>query len=327
MESQTHVVLSPNSITHERFIEALGERSEAVEEIDGEACRRATMALFLSEWGTFLRSPDNDDLAMLADVYDCGDYRAETIGRGLDSADNLFVTILAGCTPAWFAEGFPPNSYEQGLPTRFCFIYSDEIPTGALPDFDFRPEAEASPKTLAEYFYEPLSRIAACRGFVSWSPEAGELLNAWKARDFTPRPTNPLLRGYCARRPLHVAKLATLVALARHPGNQTIVREDLQRAFEILFEAEPDMGKALTAAGGNVYQQRIETVANFVGSWYQAKKRAAPEWEVRQRLNQLVPPNMLRTILDEMIAQQMLRVVEGSEAPNRLIMPGVIKKS
>ena len=124
LKTQPHVHLAPSSSSHERFIQMLKERTESPETVDGVPRRRATVALVLSEWGTFLRKPENDTLSMLAHIYDCEDYEAETISRGKDFAENLYVNILAGCTPAWFAEGFPPNSYEQGLPTRMVMVYA-----------------------------------------------------------------------------------------------------------------------------------------------------------------------------------------------------------
>ncbi len=156
VETQSHVGLSPDSITHERFVAMLAERAEVLDPEEEMPTHRATIALMLSEWGTFLRSPDNDDLAMLAQLYDCGDYSAETISRGLDNAESLYVNIIAGCTPAWFAEGFPPNSYEQGLPTRMHFIYSNELATGDQPDFEFSDDPLVVGRTVADKLLQEL---------------------------------------------------------------------------------------------------------------------------------------------------------------------------
>ena len=325
VETLEHIELSPDSVTHERFVQLLAERAKELDPEEEMPTHRATIALMLSEWGTFLRTPDNDELSMLAQIYDCGDYSAETISRGLDNAENLYVNIVAGCTPAWFAEGFPPNSYEQGLPTRMHFIYSDELSADAQPDFEFSEDPLVMGKSVADKLWQDLEKIAGLRGFMRWSQEAGRAFNAWKKRDFAPKPTDPLLQGYCSRRALHAAKLAMLVAVARHPELLEIQKEDLERAWEILFEAEPHMSKALSAAGGNIYQLRVESIAQFVTARFRETGKPVPEWEVRQRLGKLVPPNLLRTIIDEMIAQQIVRAVAGPQAPNRKLSPGVIK--
>ena len=265
LKTQAHVALSADSITHARFIEMLGERAKVVETVDGVPCRRATAALVFSEWGTFLRKPENDTLSMLAQVYDCEDYDAETISRGRDFAENLYINILAGCTPAWFAEGFPPNSYEQGLPTRMVFVYSEAPASGDTPDFAFRddPVSEHA-MTVAKVMWGQAEEIAGARGFVTWTAEAGEAMNAWKRADFAPRPSDPMLRGYCERRPIQVAKVAVLVAMARHPKRLVVELGDFETAKATLLGVEPDMPKALKAAGGNTFQLRMEAVYQFV---------------------------------------------------------------
>ncbi len=60
LETQPHVRIAPSSVTYEAFIKLLSERGEVLE--DGLPKMRATAALLLSEWGTFLRRPDNDTL-------------------------------------------------------------------------------------------------------------------------------------------------------------------------------------------------------------------------------------------------------------------------
>ncbi len=326
LNTQPHVILSPDSITHARFIEMLGERATTVETVDGVPRRRATAALVLSEWGTFLRKPENDTLSMLAHVYDCENYEAETISRGKDFAENLYVNILSGCTPAWFAEGFPPNSYEQGLPTRMVFVYSDAPITAEMPDFEFHGDpCLESAKTVAKVMWKSADAIAGARGFVAWAGEAGAAMNAWKKSDFAPRPSDPMLRGYCERRPLQVAKLAVLIAMSRHPERLVVDLEDFETAKTTLLEVEPDMPKALKAAGGNVFQLRMEAVYQFVLAEWRQTKSAVDEYRLRQRLSRMVPPHMLATIVDAMVDQKMLRADPTTKAPDRKLTPGVVR--
>ena len=326
LKTQPHVALSPDSITHARFIEMLSERATVVETVDGVPRKRATAALVLSEWGTFLRKPENDTLSMLAHIYDCEDYEAETISRGKDFAENLYVNILAGCTPAWFAEGFPPNSYEQGLPTRIVFVYSDAPTAAEVPDFEFHGDpCLESAKSVVKVLWGMADKIASARGFVAWSGEAGAAMNAWKRTDFAPKPTDPMLRGYCERRPLQVAKLAVLVAMSRHPERLVVEEADFEEAKRTLLEVEPDMPKALKAAGGNVFQLRMEAVYQFVLAEWRQTKSAVDEYRLRQRLSRMVPPNLLATIVDAMVDQKMLRADPTTKAPDRRLTPGVVR--
>lgn len=323
LETQDHVSLSPSSTTHEAFINLLAQRAK-VPDTEGEVpMRRATMALVLSEWGTFMRKPSNDDMALLADAYDCGDIERFTIGRQWDRAPNVFLNILAGCTPAWFAEGFPPNSYEQGLPSRFHFIYQESPENAALPDFNFTVLEDADDNPFIQKFLPHLDKISRLRGFIPWSPEAAALFNEWKMSGFAPIPDDPMLAGYCVRRPLHLAKIAVLCAMSNHVEDPVVRENDLRRAMTIMFDAEKDMPKALSAAGGNTYRLRENAISSFVDARWRETKKPVAEWEVRQKLGKLVPPQLVKTILDEMIASGSIRAIEGTKAPQRRLTPGV----
>ncbi len=328
VETQTHVSLAPDHTSYESFIQQLSKRAEELDAEEELPRRRATLALMLSEWGTFIRVPENDQLAMLAHVYDCGDYKAQTISRGIDHAENLYINIIAGCTPAWFAEGFPPNSYEQGLPTRIVLVYEEsagkaDITPAFVSSMDKDPLAEAN--KLTEFFWPHLNKLAALRGFVPWDEKALAGLNSWKLRGYEPRPDDPMLVGYCKRRHLNVAKIALIFALARHPETMKIFLSDFESAKAMLLDTEVNMPKALNAAGGNIYQMRIDSVALYIEKRYLETQKPVPEWEVRQKLGKMVPPPLLRTILDEMINQQRIRAWEGTKAPHRKLTPGVVK--
>ena len=321
LETQPEVNLGPDSITHEAFVQRLGQAAATVNEATGEITAKAALALFLTEWGTFMREPENDDLAMLAAMYDNTTYEAETIGRGKDHAENPYIVIVGACTPNWFAEGFRPNDYEQGLPTRFLFIYSDAVKV--RKPFSFGPaKAAGAFAEIAGRFQEPFDKLGRVEGYVGLAQDAAAWFNDQWLAGVPPEPKEPLLSGYCGRRHLHVAKLAILFMLARDPASRIIGLSDAQRAWEVLREAEPDMPKALVAAGGNVYQSRMETIALFVEREYIRTNKPVPEWEIRQRLSQTIAPNLLQTTLEQMLAMQRLRVREGTVYPSRLFIPG-----
>lgn len=318
LSTQSHIRLAPDSTSYEKLINILGEQSK--EDLGGTA----SASLFLEEWGTFMREPSNDFCAMMATLYDCQDYAHEVLSRATDNASNLYVNICSCCTPEWFAEGFPPNSYGQGLPTRFQFVYAEQSKTADIADFDFQPaSARAISDPITNALFADACTLASLRGFVAWTSEAGELFNEWKNNNFNPVPTDPMLVGYNQRRHLHVAKLATIVALANHPTSMFIEAADLQWAMDTLFEVEVDMPKALRLAGGNQYSARMLQVRDFVRKKFMLTKKPVAEWQVRQQLAQLVPPNMVGLILDELIKANSLKTVGPEKHPYRRIIPGV----
>ena len=325
LTTQLEVDLGPSSITFEALIRHLAERGSEDKKALFENAQKSTMFLGLLEWGVFLREPKSDDMALLAQIFDNEPVERETIGRGTDYAENVYMTILAGCTPAWFAKGFPPNSYEEGLPTRFLFIH-DKVPNvSAGPDYISEPTETADENVVGPLFHARLKRISRLTGFVGWDLGALDFLNDLRRTNFDPRPEDPMLTGYCTRRPLHLAKIALIVAVAQHPEVSIIHMEDVKRAWEIMLEAEPSMPAALAQAGGNEYQARMDAIAKFVLSEYKGRGKPVEEWRVLTTLGRLVPPMLVKTIIDTMIASKALRVVEGTTVPNRQLMPGVGK--
>lgn len=321
LQTQSQLEIAPSSTSYEMFIHTLSERSKVL----GEP---ASSALFLSEWGTFMRNPEPDFCAMMADIFDCKDYKHAVLSREEDIVKDAFVNICACCTPAWFAEGFPPNSYEQGLPTRFQFVYCDTKPDSAADDFCFDPTpSDPLDDPMINALFPLLSAITDMRGYIPWDAAAASLANKWKRAGMPPMPTDPMLTGYNTRRPLHIAKLCMIVVAARHPERPIIERPDLECAMEMLFAVETNMPIALQFSGGNPYQLRIGQLYNFVERRFAARNaKAVPEWEVRQHVSKLVAPNMVSVLIDQAVASKRLNIISGTKSPLREFKPGMVAR-
>jgi len=327
LETQPHVGLAPDYTSYQAFIKALADRAAMVDQEEAMPRRRATMTLMLSEWAAFMNKPDNAHLAIMSHVFDCNDFKADVLCRELNNAENLYVNICAGVVEDWFAEGMPATSFKQGFMQRVLLIFEPALPAGKDSTPPYECSLDADPEVARHKFIEKmwphLEKLAAVRGFVPWAPEALAEFNTWKEAGWPPVPEDTMLEGYTTRRDLFVGKIALLHAVSRHPGEQTILLKDYQDAKKILLVAEINMPRALTAAGGNIYQLRMLAIASYVEKRYIQTKRYVPEWEVCQRLGNLVPPHLLRTILNEMINQQMIRSLEGTKAPHRKLSPGI----
>ena len=306
LETQAHVGLAPDYASYQSFIKRLGERAQMVDAEESMPRRRATMALMLSEWGSFMNKPDNAHLAVMAHVFDCKDFKADVLCRDLDNAENLYINICAGVVPDWFAVGLPANSFKQGFPARLILVYEQfKGDTDDTPSFEceINDDPEVRKRAFIMSLLPALEKLAAVRGFMTWTAEALAELNHWKSEGYVPVPTDTMLEGYTTRRFLFVSKLAMLCAVSSHPGDMTIKLPDFKRAKALLLDVEPAMPKALSAAGGNIYQSRMEAVATFVERRYIQTKRYVPEWEVHQKLGNLVPPNLLPGIIDSMVTR------------------------
>ena len=322
LDTQTRIHIAPNSTTYERFVQILAQRNEGLSS-------PASTNLFLPEWGTFMRRPENDFLSMMSDVYDNGEYTHSIKGkegREIDqTARNIYVTICSCCTPAWFAEGFPANSYNQGLPTRFIFVYA-ETDIASIPDFKFGSAAlETIEDPTTKKLFPFLLQLSELKGFWPFSPSAQEYFNDWKDTGFAPAPLDPMLQGYNMRRYLHVAKVALLIAVSTHSNDPQIHPSDLETAMAYLFEVEVDMPKALVNAGGNSYLGQMDAIVKFVEDRYSHSKSPTAEWQLRSLAQKLLPPYMIKIALEELLAAKKIKVVGAGKAPTRKFIPGKAK--
>jgi hypothetical protein len=305
------VVFAPDEITPERMVQHLGETF--MEKWDEG---KFSYFALISELATFMPKPDAAWMQALARIWDCPSfYERQTKHQGFDTLINPYCSILAGVQPSWFAEGFPHNAYELGLPSRVFFIYAGDKPYREF----FKRRVQA--KNMDPLF-RALQRIEGVEGEVTWDPPAQEAWVEWSEKGMPPAPDDPLLEGYSTRRDMHAGKLALVVAVASHPGRKVITLEDLGVAWKYLFEAEQGMPTALSGAGGNIYKMREEAVLGFVGKEYARTGKHVPEREVRRRLGRMVSSTLITPIINELINQQRLKALSTTSSPHRLLKLG-----
>lgn len=317
MGAATTERMSPNAITAQKLVEWLGEAPPEV--IDGMVVKNCAVSAFVAEWAVLMRNSANTDMmGCFADLYDNPDvYDASTISRGADHLENVCVNIMAGVTPAWFADGFPVNAFEQGLPARLHLIWGE--PSGRPPAlFEEAIPLDTSP------LLPDVRRLQQLTGMIEWAPEAKAAFKNWVDNGMVPVLQEPMLQSYNNRRLVHTAKLALIAAVSRSPTvHPTITLADLETAWEWMFDAEPHMPRALVAAGGNTYRMREEALANFVRDRYKITGKHVNEWEARQRLGRMVPAAMVGPIVDELLASKVLEASNPeARSPNRLLRPG-----
>ena len=310
------IKFAPDEITPQKMIMDLGEKFAPGLYMDGTH-NHVYLAL-ISELGTFMPKPDVQFIQALARIWDCSStYSRGTKHQGEDDLEYHYVNILAGAQPAWFAEGFPPNAYEMGLPARLFLIFSDEhVDT---------PYFKKIKRTSRDTVIRKLKMIARMRGFMAFTEEAQDRWNEWARTDclpdrWDPPLDDPMLKGFGVRRNMHAGKLAMIVAAARHPNKMEIGVTDVEHALELLFEAETLMPRAVSGAGGNIYRLREESIIGFIAERCQTTGKTVPEWQVRQRMSRVVPPVLINGILDGLIANRTIQAM-GGKTPNRRFRP------
>ncbi len=307
-----HLHFSPDEVTRQRVIEQMGEIFLASKREGSQG-----YLSLISEWATFMPEADKAWMQAIARIWDCPDLYEKQIKTGERTRDYVvkpYFTMIAGCQPSWFAEGFPPSSYEMGLPARIFFIWGGEKPKPVR----FRKREQVKDQAV---LLKDVVRIAEQAGEVPWDEDAQAAFVAWEERGYSPTVDDPLLLGYNTRRDMHAGKLSLIVALSR--GHKTIQKSDFHRALAYMQEAEVEMPTALQNAGGNVYKAQEEAVVQYIqAEWLRERRPVAERW-VRRRLGQLVPTTIIGSIINELLAQGRIKTItEEAKAPNRLLKPG-----
>lgn len=245
----------------------------------------------------------------LAVLWDCPEvFERPTKTQGVDVIQNPYVNLLAGAQPYFFAEGLPKNINELGLPSRMIYVFSDEE---FEIDYDAQPDEAAMARA-----YKNLARIARVNKYCPMEPEAMEAFKAWERGGRLPSvPGVGLSKAYSTRRNMHLGKLALIVAMSRHPERTVITREDLEIAMAELFATEKEMHKAMALAGGNAYLPKERAVVQFVVEQYERSHKPVSEGDVRGMAARFFTPNMRTTVIDDLVAQKLLRRVVGGFIP------------
>lgn len=269
-----------------------------------------TLALFLDEFDTIIHGGvSRPAKLLLCHLYDC---RTDTLTRstyshGEQELDNLCLTMVAGCTPAHLHSAFMPLEWQEGLPSRLVMVYGEKP--------DFRTDYRRGSMEMLMKHAEEIMMFIACHTRIGWEKNALEAYTEWCKTNWNAAMPHALLGGYVARRPLTLAKLSFVLAVANQSSRITM--EHFSLALARLLNVESSLDKCLALAGGN----ETKDVERFIIDWMRTK-RQVNEWEIRRMLGMRVSHNLIEAILNELINQKHLVAVPPRVSPNRIFQGG-----
>lgn len=236
--------VGPDDITGEKLYDFLGLK-EGQPPQDCEAAP-GTFSLFLDEFDSLMhggmsRAAKN----LLNHCYDCRSDQMvrSTYAHGDQKLSDLCLTMAAGCTPAHLASSFEPMEWQEGLPSRLIMVWGEKPP--------FRTEYRRGSMEVLMRAAEQLQAFIALHTSIEWSREALPIYTEWCSQNWEAKSPHPLLTGYTARRHLHLAKLAFILAVARQ--SEQIELEDFHRARAALEGVDAGLPSALALSGGNSF--------------------------------------------------------------------------
>jgi hypothetical protein len=282
-----------DSITRERLILDMSQTFK-----DGHS----SMTAFSSEFASLLTSSGMDMVVFLTDIYDSPlEWSHRTKSGGTNSIKAPCLTLIGATTPEWMAQAMPFDNVGIGLTSRIVFIYSDEPRIR-----DPFPKLSVDQQQLGTLLEEDLVHISQISGEYHMSPEVKKVYAKWyKGRVKDPNPTGDMrLSGYFERKPIHVLKLAMIIA-ASYRDEMEILEDDLHIAWQVLEESEKHMPRVFSAVGKNPLSSEYEVAMGLVmthpegvtkGELLKAMKHNVREEELAEIMNSLIIMGLVRQV-------------------------------
>jgi hypothetical protein len=261
---QTNVRMTAESTTREALIKRM-EKPDAVEGdlLTGKVTpMHCSMTVFSPELTVFIGKGNHQLMMDLTDWYDCGHgpegkWTYDTKNMGTNEIIGMWVNLFGATTPDLLQSTLTLDAIGSGLTSRIIFVY-EERREKLCP----HPFLSARQEELGGLLYNDLETLILMEGEFTIAKDFVELWIDWYVHSGNnPVFTDPKLKPYCTRRPVHAMKLA-LVLSASRSDEMVIRRKDLERAIKILELTEKKMPQTFAGVGASPYAKLISDIMN-----------------------------------------------------------------
>lgn len=178
-------------------------------------------------------------LADLTTLFDCAElWRKSTVKDGVAEIIKPYLCLLGGCTPSGIYDVLPPASVGQGFTSRVIFPWAAEY-TKRVP---VKPWTQKH-QLLREALLNDILEIKQLSGAFKLTDMATVLWSDYYR--YRPDPVDEFdderMRGFAARKPFYVKKLALLFRLSDPAPGQSIEAHHLERAIQELDDVCRDL--------------------------------------------------------------------------------------
>lgn len=208
-----------------------------------------------NEFASFIATSGDTMVEFLTDIFDCDkNFEHGTRGSGVVKIEKPFLTMFTGAIPEWIANTFDATFIEGGFASRTIFINENKVRFR-----NARPQMTESMRRTRESLVRDLEQIMTLQGIYEWTPEADEWFDHWYEQVYPKQRFDRKLAGYRSRKPLHMIKVAMLLALDK--GDElTITRHHFEEALKQIELIEPKMIEAFSAVGRNPFASNLERI-------------------------------------------------------------------
>lgn len=248
--------LAPVSMTWASLVDCLRASKRHIIRMPEEPLEYNSMFICADEMGAFIHQYDNEMIDGLAAMYDPVPYSQNRRTNDLKfKIASPQLNILTGSTPTNLMQFMPEKAWGQGFTSRVIMVYGDERIIG--DDF-----ASTSTGKSAELIHD-MNIINALCGKFDVTAEYQRTVLEWVKLGEPPLPSHPKLINYLSRRKVNIYKLSMISAIDR--GNALILmKEDFDRAYNWLCEAELFMPDIFKAGQSNADGQAMDEIYHFV---------------------------------------------------------------
>lgn len=319
--------VAPDMITPQRLYQRMDLNEGDFRRIAENLEATTPVLLFASEAAQFFNTFEIQKiLPVLTDMWDCPATSSyETKTSGAHFMQNIFFSLLVGCTPTWIASNLPASAFEDGFAARCFFIIAREKNEVELTQ-DEDDGAMLDPE-LAALLSQDLQQISQLSGRMIFTEEAFALLRAWHKEGMLPAPTDAKLHAYNTRRLHQFTKLCMCISIAKRDTLQITV-EDYEEAKGNLLDAEAELSRSSWLLGSSRGATIMLQVWRAVNAEFTSRNAPVSEAFIRSLLARELPPYEVERTMKLMEETCMLqrRTVIGSNwiyyTPHPAFRPG-----
>lgn len=291
------IKFTTDSVTRERLIQDLTQAFS-----DGHS----SMTAYSSEFATLLTSSGMDMVSFLTDIYDAPTlWQHSSKSGGTNTIKAPYLNMIAATTPDWIAKAMPMDTVGIGLTSRIVFVYQDT--PRVKPPFPKLSDQQIQLKTLLVH---DLNQMATMGGQFMLSPEGKQFYTDWYlSRLEIPNPTgDSRLNGYFERKPMHVLKLAMVIA-ASLTNDMVLDTLSIEVALGLLEQVEEKMPKVFANVGKNPLSADIDEIEAAIVA---GGDRGLSNPEIISRFKHSLRKDELAEVLEQLLQMQRVRLVSGS---------------
>lgn len=239
---------SPTSLSKEALLQKLIEAPDASIYITSE------------EFSDIIHKSGNTMYEFLTSIYDGKrKYDASTVSRGAELVERPCANMIAASTPIWVSNNMPEDVIGGGFSSRVIFVYEYE-PRQRVLFYRKKVNFDAIRK-IGQDLKADLEHILTLEGPFKIEEDAEDYLEDWFQTQ--PKETNRHLKGYKARKHIHILKAAMIYSVC-YKDELVITKHDIEMAQGFVEALEKNLPRTFERMGKNEYVVDMDAIVEYV---------------------------------------------------------------